>query len=373
MSCIGVVVIGRNEGERLRRCLTSVADHGLVLVYVDSGSRDGSLELAHGLGVEVVELDLSKPFSAARVRNEGLERLIAIAPDVRYVQFVDGDCEVVDGWIDRAAANLTGVPKRRPSVAVYGNCHPDQSVYNRLADLEWETRVGETKACGGIAMMRVAALQQVGGFNSDLIAGEEPELCVRFRQQGWKIFRIDAEMALHDMAMTRFRQWWRTVRTGHAFAEGRVLHGRPPENHYVRETRSIIVWGFVVPLLALGFAWPTHGASLLLFTGYLLLFQRVYRYYRVHRGWRPDDARTFTCFVILGKFANALGLRGTGSEGFPASGARSSIFAGWLRRKPRHALVDEAEVETLIAGFSTSRSSNPVRKTLLRKESTRKF
>ncbi len=309
MATTGVVAIGRNEGERLRRCLKSVVDRGLVLVYVDSGSRDQSREIARGLDVEVVELDLSKPFTAARARNEGLERLIAIAPDVEYVQFIDGDCEAAEGWIDRARRELD----ERPDVAaVCGRLrerNPEQTIYNRLADLEWETPIGESKSCGGIAMMRIAALQEVGGFNDELIAGEEPELCVRFRRQGWKIYRIDAEMALHDMAMTQFRQWWkRTVRTGHAFAEGQALHGAPPERHYVRETRSIIVWGLVVPLLALGLAWPTRGASLLLFAGYLLLFQRVYRYYRVQRGWSQPDARIFTIFVILGKFPNALGL-----------------------------------------------------------------
>lgn len=307
--CVGVVVIGRNEGERLRRCLESTVDRETVVVYVDSGSRDGSPELAIGLGAEVVELDLSRPFSAARARNEGLERLLEVAPEVRFVQFVDGDCEVTAGWLDRAASELQ---ERPDAAAVTGRLrerHPERTVYNRLADLEWDTPIGEARACGGVAMMRVEALRRVGGFNPELIAGEEPELCVRFRRDGWTIFRIDAEMALHDMAMTRFRQWWRrAVRAGHAYAEGWALHGGPPERHYARETRSIIVWGLVVPLLALGLAWPTRGASLLLLGGYGLLAWRVYRYGRVHRGWRPADARAYAFFVIVGKFAGAVGL-----------------------------------------------------------------
>ncbi|MDR3622637.1 MAG: glycosyltransferase [Paludisphaera borealis] len=310
MNQIGVVAIGRNEGERLRRCLESVSGLGLILVYVDSGSQDGSIELARGLGVEVVELDLSRPFSAARARNEGLERLLAIAPEVRYVQFVDGDCEIADGWIDRARRELDERPEAAAVCGRLRERHPERSVYNRLADLEWNTPIGEAKACGGIAVMRVAALRQVGGFDPDLIAGEEPELCVRLRQKGWKIFRIDAEMALHDMAMTRFRQWWkRTMRTGHAYAEGAALHGRPPERHYVRETRSIVVWGLVAPLLCLALAWPTRGASLmLLLAGYAFLFWRVHRYYRGRRGWSPADARAFALFVVVGKIPGALGV-----------------------------------------------------------------
>lgn len=309
MERIGVVVIGRNEGERLRRCLESVVGRGTAVVYVDSGSTDGSPGTAVGLGAEVVDLDLSRPFSAARARNEGLERLLEVAPGVRLVQFVDGDCEMAAGWLDRAAREFD---ERPDAAAVCGRLrerHPEQTIYNRLADLEWNTPIGEAKACGGVAMMRVEALRRVGGFNPALIAGEEPELCVRLRREGWKVFRIDAEMGRHDMAMTRFRQWWRrSVRAGHAYAEGRALHGAAPERHYVRETRSIIFWGIGVPLLALGLAWPTRGASLLLFAGYLLLGWRIHRYARIGRGWSPADARAYAFCVVLGKFANALGL-----------------------------------------------------------------
>lgn len=305
---IGVVVIGRNEGERLRRCLESTAGRGTVVVYVDSGSEDGSPELARGLGAEVVELDLSRPFSAARARNEGLERLLRIAPEVRFVQFVDGDCEVVDGWLARAAVELGGRPDAAAVVGRLRERHPERTVYNRLADLEWDTPIGEATTCGGVAMMRVEALVGAGGFNPALIAGEEPELCVRLRRDGWKIFRVDAEMALHDMDMTRFRQWWRrAARAGHAYAEGWAMHGGPPERHCARETRSIIIWGIVVPLLALGLARPTRGASLLLLGGYALLAWRVYRY-GVRRGWRAADARAYALFMIPSKFAGAVGL-----------------------------------------------------------------
>ena len=54
MSTVGIVAIGRNEGERLHRCLNSVVGRGLTLVYVDSGSTDGSIKLARNLGVEGV-------------------------------------------------------------------------------------------------------------------------------------------------------------------------------------------------------------------------------------------------------------------------------------------------------------------------------
>src|SRR6476660_3526039 len=83
---VAVVAIGRNEGERLQRCLESVRPQCETIVYVDSGSDDGSVDLARGLGVEVVELDMSIPFTAARARNEGLRRLRELRPSLEYVQ-----------------------------------------------------------------------------------------------------------------------------------------------------------------------------------------------------------------------------------------------------------------------------------------------
>lgn len=214
---VGVVVIGRNEGERLRRCLESVVNSVRSVVYVDSGSSDGSVELARTQGVEVVRLDLAMPFTAARARNAGFQHLVALAPDLAHVQFVDGDCELSPDWIASAIAALAS----RPDVAIVaGRLHeryPDVSIYNRLGDLEWNfSGPGEVAAVGGIFMIRRDAFESVGGFDPTVAAGEEPELCQRLTASGWRLWRLDCLMAWHDLGMTRFGQWWRRqVRTGH--------------------------------------------------------------------------------------------------------------------------------------------------------------
>ena len=164
MSALGVIAIGRNEGERLRLCLESVMGRGLIIVYVDSGSVDGSVELARSLGADVVELDLSRPFTAARARNEGFERLCQINPQVRFVQFIDGDCEVAEGWLEKAREVLEENLEVGVVCGRRRERFPEQTVYNRLADLEWDTEVGEAKACGGDAMMRVSSLPSGWGL-----------------------------------------------------------------------------------------------------------------------------------------------------------------------------------------------------------------
>lgn len=251
MTPTGVVVIGRNEGERLRGCLQSLAAMRAQVVYVDSGSSDDSVGFSRRMGIEAIELDLRAPFTAARARNEGFGRLLERHPGLHYVFFVDGDCEVVRGWPERAADFLDQHPD---IAAVWGRRrerYPERSVYNLLCDLEWSAVApGETNACGGDAVMRVAAFRQVGGFRAELICGEEPELCVRLRQRGWRIWRLDEDMTLHDAAIHRFGQWWtRMIRGGYAFAQGAALHGSPPERFWVRESRSAWLWGLVIPLL----------------------------------------------------------------------------------------------------------------------------
>ena len=242
----GIVVIGRNEGDRLKACFKS-APSATPLVYVDSGSTDGSTLLAREFRAEVIDLDLRFPFTAARARNAGFQKLQEAFPTLKYVQFVDGDCVICTDWLEQA---VTFLETHHLICAVFGRRrerYPDRSVYNKLCDLEWDdVPLGEAGECGGDVMMRIDALAAVGGYRADLIAGEEPELCLRLQRAGWIIWRIDAEMTLHDAAITRLAQWWkRTVRNGYALAQGAALHGSGPERYRLRASRRTWLMGFL--------------------------------------------------------------------------------------------------------------------------------
>jgi GT2 family glycosyltransferase len=254
VSKIGVVAIGRNEGERLRKCLQSVIQRAAIVVYVDSGSTDGSVPMARTTGCEVVELDVRFPFTAGRARNEGFARMRQLAPDLPYIHFVDGDCEVVAGWFETAAAFLDSHAEVAVVCGRRRERYPTRSIYNKLCNIEWDTPIGETRACGGDALMRTNAFEQVGGYREELIAGEEPELCVRLRTKGWRVWRLGAEMTLHDAAMLHFSQWWRrTLRSGYGCAQGANLHRASPDRLYVWESARAWLWGLWIPLGCLFF------------------------------------------------------------------------------------------------------------------------
>lgn len=215
---ISVVVIGRNEGQRLAVCLNSIkeshyVDGEIELIYVDSDSQDGSTELAQHLGANILRVKPQRP-SAAIGRNAGWR-----ASSGSYVLFLDGDTQLHPDFINAALKAIAS-----PNVAiVWGHrreINPKHSLYNQVLDLDWIYPVGISEYCGGDALMRRDVLEQVGGFSEDLIAGEEPELCQRIRAQGKIILHIDHPMTGHDLAITRFKSYWkRALRAGHAYAE----------------------------------------------------------------------------------------------------------------------------------------------------------
>ncbi len=277
----GVVVIGRNEGERLRRCLQSATLTSDRVIYVDSGSQDNSVALADTFGIEVIELNASLPFTAARARNAGLARMRTLWPDTEFVQFIDGDCELHARWISAALTEMANNPL---TAVVFGRRrerYPDLTIFNHVCDREWDGVAGPAESCGGDALSRVAAMLEVGGYDVHLIAAEDNDLCHRLRRCGWTIIRLPDEMTLHDAAMTTWWQWWqRNRRSGYAGAE--AWHRRGAEDPKLfKPVLSNLLWA----LPPLWIFWP-------------LLWWRVYR--------RSDTI--YASHIVLGKVPHCFGL-----------------------------------------------------------------
>jgi cellulose synthase/poly-beta-1,6-N-acetylglucosamine synthase-like glycosyltransferase len=295
---ISVVVIGRNEGERLSRCLESVRvmtapAGGLELIYVDSASRDDSVARARHCGARVVALDAARPCAAAG-RNAGWRT--ARAP---VVLFLDGDTVVDPRFVVDSLPEFSD-----PAVAVvWGHRRelaPRASLYNRALDLDWVYRPGPAELCGGDALVRRDALAAVDGFDETLIAGEEPDLCRRLRERGRAVLHVDRPMTRHDLAMRSFREYWRrALRAGHAYAEvaarssGAAL---PLWRDVARRNRLHAIGLLAAPIaagvaaLALGTAWPLVAALAL---AVLLLARTAWR-----NRWKSDDPATLALYAL---------------------------------------------------------------------------
>jgi len=301
---IGVVVIGRNEGERLKTCLDALDVKSVKLVYVDSDSDDGSIHEATIRDALVVELDSSKPLNAARARNTGFEFLATKYPDLKFVQFIDGDCELNQDWLSKAHEFLEGHSEVAAVCGRITERYPKNSVYNFLCQSEWDTPAGKSKSCGGNTLIRVSALISEGGFRDDLIAGEEPELCFRLRRAGWEIWKLPDEMVIHDANMMHFSEWWkRAIRGGYAFAQGMCIHGATSELFNVKESLRIWFWGVAIPALIIVWVILAGPAGFLLLAIYPL---QVFRLVLKAGGVSKRNIIT-SFFLVLKKFPEMFG------------------------------------------------------------------
>ncbi len=302
---VAAIAIGRNEGERLVRCLASMKGAAEALIYVDSGSSDGSVDAARATGAVIVELDMSKPFTAARARNAGFAALVGQGIVAEFVQFVDGDCALVEGWIAEAKAALEADPQLGIVTGWRSEIFRDASIYNALCDFEWRRPAGPITTCGGDMMVRRAAFESAGGFDDTVIAAEDDEFCVRVRSAGWKMERLPLEMTRHDAAMTTFGQWWqRAVRSGHGFAQVGWLH----REYFTRERRRVWFYGGVLPLVALlGVLFVSVLVLLLVLAVYGLSYWRTVRGL-VGEGLPAEEAQRHAVFLSLSKFPNLKGM-----------------------------------------------------------------
>lgn len=300
---IGIVVIGRNEGDRLARSLRSVSGLGYPVVYVDSGSADRSVEVAKDLGLPSIELDASRPFSAARARNEGLQWMTDRHAELRFVQFLDGDCELTSWWLGKAVAAMEGRDRVAIVCGRLSEKHPGSSVYHRYSQVELAVPPGDSAACGGIFLGHVAAIQSVDAFDETLVCGEEPELCHRLRCEGWSIQRIDEPMGTHDLGPMRFGQWWkRMVRGGYAFAQGTERYGE----RNIRATASIWLWAVILPTIIAAssiYLSPWCAAIVLVYPLQALRIARASR----RRAGSASAAASYGVFCVIAKWPLWLG------------------------------------------------------------------
>lgn len=302
---LGVVVIGRNEAVRLKKTLQAVIKAGVPLIYVDSQSKDNSVELARSLNVEVLVLSKDKAINASRARNEGARALITKFPTLRYLQFLDGDTTLDTEWLDAAFIHMEASPSVGFVSGQLREKDRDDNVYRRLCDMEWRweaTENAEPCRLGGMGVMRLTAYLSSGGYDESLIAGADPELYSRLAKADWALHVLQDAMGIHDSGMQSFQQWWtRNLKSGFGFANGQS------SGAWGRERRSAILWGGIIPLSLIIMS--------ILFTSWALLLLLIYplNAYRIwispaKKEFSPSDRWLYASACMASKFSQFIGI-----------------------------------------------------------------
>ncbi len=304
-SDLGIVVIGRNEGDRLRVCISSARRECDRVVYVDSDSSDGSPDAARALGADVVALQ-PPGLTAARGRQAGVASLLERWPDIEFIQFVDGDCELAAGWLDQALAAMATDSRLAAVSGIRSEASTQHNLWSRLVDIEWPRTGGDVLYPGGDSLCRVSALQAIGGWTVDLIAGEDPDLGFRLVDAGWHVRRLAIEMTVHDIRITRFGQYWRrAVRSGFAYAAAgwRNRHG-VGRVYLIRGLKFTLQAALLAgTLVASALYWPFALAAVAIV---IWVWCRSFRF-SSRAGLRGADSLLYALLAIPVRFAQGLG------------------------------------------------------------------
>jgi len=244
---ISIIVIGLNSAKTLESCLLSIKNMDVPeeailknIIYVDGGSTDRSAQIAKAVdGVKIIELSSEKA-TPGKQRNIGWR-----AAEGEWINFFDSDTEVDKNWLREAINNIdNGIG------AIFGQRkekYPNKNWFHFIADLEWVKPVSDAKYFGGDVMIRRNVLEESGGYDESLIAGEDPELSARIRSMGYSIKGLDKIMCYHDINMDNFKQYFkRSARSGYGYASAGLKMLKNNENAWFLKMLKLLCKGFLV-------------------------------------------------------------------------------------------------------------------------------
>jgi glycosyltransferase involved in cell wall biosynthesis len=191
---LSFVIPVRNDADRLRRCLESIAAQRaavpLEIIVADNGSTDASADVARAAGATVLVLP---GLPVAQLRNRA-----AAAAHGELLAFVDADHELADGWIAEAVARL-----HDPHVAAAGAEYDApaggtwvQRMYDRLRAHRPGVTAVDWLPSGNLVVRR-ETFTTIGGFDERLESCEDVDLCRRIRQRGGALISAEGLRSTH--------------------------------------------------------------------------------------------------------------------------------------------------------------------------------
>jgi glycosyltransferase involved in cell wall biosynthesis len=202
---VSVVIPSFNAGATLSRALESVRRQSygpLQIIVVDDASTDDTptiLSREEARGVKVIRL--ARNAGAAAARNAGVA-----AAQGELIAFLDAD----DEWLPEKLARQVPIIDRFPEMTFIasraGLVRTDGMIQASLhGELEsgagfdaWRVLLAYTFVATPTVVARRAAIQAVGGFDPNLVVGEDQDLWIRLALRGEVGFIEDVLVIVHE-------------------------------------------------------------------------------------------------------------------------------------------------------------------------------
>jgi glycosyltransferase involved in cell wall biosynthesis len=293
---VSIVVIGRNEEQNLSSCFQSIRNMDypsdrLEVIYVDTGSKDRSTDIALGFGVKVIEEHSDFP-TPGIARNRGIEEA-----SHSIIHFVDGDMIIDRAYLKKAVEIL----KNDDIACVIGKVaerNSDRSLLSHMLSYPWRIRKpGYIDAPGAGGTFQRSVLKEIGGYNADILKGQETELGRRIRQQGYRIYMMENRMGVHDYSFHNILDF-----VNHMFIIGKsygrilLLPSMISYSDLTARARSLLIQGVALVLLTLVLVLIGLPILIVLFPPLVTLYVLV-KYRKVY--YTQKDWSAFLYYLLM--------------------------------------------------------------------------
>ncbi|WP_106478743.1 glycosyltransferase [Phytohalomonas tamaricis] len=218
-SRVACIIPTRNGASELKRLLDSLALQSLSVtpLIVDSSSTDGTRELVEARGYKVLSIP-QEQFNHGGTRQMMVDRF----PDYDIYIFMTQDAyldndqalaELIDPFKDSTVGAVCGrqLPHENASLlARHARLfnYPAKSRVKALQDVP-ELGIKTAFMSNSFAAYRSEALQEVGGFPTYVILGEDVFVAASMLLSGWKVAYIAEACCRHSHNYSLIEEWRR--------------------------------------------------------------------------------------------------------------------------------------------------------------------
>lgn len=207
---ISFIIIGRNEGWKLKKCINSVIKtieynklNEYEIIYIDSKSSDKSVAVAKEFK-KVKTFVLTKDMNAAIARNVGADLASGST-----LFFIDGDMEILEDFLPLVYSEERGLDKKFVSGNWMNIFYNNEDILLSKELFLQMTKDQIERTTGGLFLISKKAWESVGGMDNKFKKSQDIDLGLRLAKNNIFLIRKNKIAANHHTIsyLNKKRMW----------------------------------------------------------------------------------------------------------------------------------------------------------------------